>query len=188
MTTTGDPGRAETIRLTDGWTARVRTGVLTDVPGLPEPESWREFLTQLVTVPEALPGYAVLKSSRGSEVFRATFSTGDRSITVVAKQSRLHSLRRRLSAMTQGTRESRNYRKSMKLLAAGFATPQPLALLERRRPKREAWLITEFLPDVHDLDHVAREWLQQALRHIMLRSAPYMSSTGALPSPSTGGS
>ncbi|MCH9010857.1 MAG: hypothetical protein IIC21_09550, partial [Chloroflexi bacterium] len=124
---------------------------------LPEPEAWRGFLTQLVTAPEALPGYAMLKSSRGSEVFRATLTTGDRSIAVVGKQSRLYSLRRRLSAMTQGLRETRNFRKGARLIAAGIDTALPLALVTRHSPRREAWLITEFLADVVNLDQVARD-------------------------------
>lgn len=159
MTTAGDAGRVETIRLPDGWSARVLTGARVGDADLPEPEAWRPFLAQLVTAPQTLPGYAVLKSSRGSEVFRATLTTGDRSIRVVAKQSRLKNLRRKLSAMCQGLRETRNFRKGARLLAAGIDTALPLALITRRGPRREAWLITEFLADVVDLDQVARDMI-----------------------------
>lgn len=159
MTTSGDTDRLESIQLSNGWSARVLTGARVGDGDLPEPEAWRSFLTQLVTAPEALPGHAVLKSSRGSEVFRATLATCDRSITVVAKQSRLKSLRRKLSAMMQGLRETRNFRKATKLLAAGIDTALPLALVTRRSPRREAWLITEFLTDVVDLGRVARDMI-----------------------------
>lgn len=164
MTTPGDIARIETIRLSGGWRGKVLTGpVRGPKPAsgesqhrtLPDPDHWRAFLQKLITAPDALPDYAVLKFSRGGKVFRATFAIGECSIAVIAKQSRLSGLRKHLSVAFSGTREARNFRRGLTLFASGVSTALPLAWLERRRPRREAWLITEFLDDLVDLDQVA---------------------------------
>lgn len=163
MKTPDNIPRIESIRLPDGWTARVLTGQASrsatlngehsDV-ALPDTTQWRGFLTGIVTAPTTLSDYTVLKYSGGGEVFRATMRDGPCSIAVIAKQSRLTGWRRRLSAALTGTRESRNFNRGLALCLAGVETALPLALLERHQPRREAWLITEFLEGLVDLDQV----------------------------------
>ena len=164
MKTPDNIPRIEPIRLQDGWTGRVLTGHASrsaTLSGdrsevtLPDTTQWQEFLTRIVAAPTTVPDYTVLKYSDGGQVFRATMRDGQCTIAVIAKQSRLTGWRRRLSAALAGTRESRNFNRGLALRLAGVETALPLALLERHQPQREAWLITEFLEGLVDLDQVA---------------------------------
>ena len=129
---------------------------------LPGKAQWQPVLAQLVSNRESLPNYTVLKYSRTGEVFRAQLAVGDRPLDVIGKQSRVYRRGWRMVLPFAQTREARNFDRALTLLRAGINTALPLAVLERRSPKREAWLITEFVPGLVDLDQVALGRLPQS--------------------------
>lgn len=164
------------IRLPGGWSGRVMTGTThalrpDAVPlTLPTIERWRSELVKLVSDPASLPGYETLKYSKDGEVFRARIEfegrgadpetqtnaiVRTRHLDVIGKHSRVHGLGRRLAAVFGRTRERRNFALGLTLQRASINTATPLALIQRRRPHREAWLVTMYLEDVMDLDQVA---------------------------------
>jgi hypothetical protein len=165
----GDAAIIESIRLPGGWTGRVVTRwgppLAQDLvaAGLPTGEQWRAYLGRLVVDPAALPGYETLKYSKDGRVFRARLDLGgDASGTdsttagldIIAKQSRPRHLGRRVAAALGRTRERRNFERGLSLLRAGIKTAPPLALIERKRPRREAWLVTTYLPHIVDLAQI----------------------------------
>jgi len=145
------------ISLPGGWSGRVLMGCHDVSPyetvhlKLPTHEQWRSQLTRLADDPTSLPGHKLLKYSKDGEVFRARLAAGDGSIDVIGKQSQTRGFRRRLA-------------RALKLLAIGVNTALPLATIERRRPRREAWLVTACIPDPVDLDHVALQLLPRLER------------------------
>ena len=99
------------------------------------------------TDPPHLSGYALLKYSASAHVFRADAPPGIGVAQVVCKLSRASSWGRFASS-----RASKNARRAQVLLSAGIGTAKPLAVLERGR---ESWLISEYLPELVDLDQFA---------------------------------
>lgn len=150
----------ELIHLPDGWIGRVLTrcqGVAShhaEPLELPDVNQWRGWLGELIANPAGMPGYAALKYSKTGEVFRARLPVGDKAIDVICKQSRLRGLRRRIAGMLRPSRARRNFDRALSLLRADINTARPLALIERRLRRGETWLISEYLPDLIDLDHV----------------------------------
>ena len=155
--------RVESIELADGWSGRVLVGcdVLREsrplgvATTLPNRDQWIPVLEKLVADRENLPDYTLLKYSAGGEVFRARLPFGERSVEIIAKQNRMRSLGRRVSAFLVGSRETRNFDRARTLLDLGIDTALPLVELRRRRGTGEAWLIAEYVPDLVDLDQVA---------------------------------
>ncbi|MGD2108984.1 MAG: lipopolysaccharide kinase InaA family protein [Phycisphaerae bacterium] len=153
----------ERLALANGWRGWVLTScdddgrAAGDSP-LPNINAWEAWLSGLVGNPSKLAGYAVLKYSKTGEVCRALLPGVDGGREVVCKQSRRRGVRR-VVGMFRKSRARRGYERALRLLAAGIHTAQPLALLERRFPSSEAWLVSEYIPDLVDLDHVA-------LRHL----------------------
>ncbi len=148
------------VQLPGGWSGLVFIGPRfpaagSEAVGALDAAQWKPALAQLVLDREALPGYARLKCSEGVEVFRATVEAGTQCVEIVGKHSRARGLSRRLAQALGRGRQRRNFHRALMLSEAGIRTPRPVALVERRWPSREAWLITEFVPDVADLDHVA---------------------------------
>ncbi len=165
----------QTITLPDGWSGRVVTriraaeygkndlcrplyaaprGLKSAARPLPTVQQWETLLHQLTTDPTGLPGHTLLKYSRNGEVFRAKLAADDGAIDVICKQSRVRAFYQRLGSAFVGSREHRNFDRALTLLEAGINTAVPLAVIQRRRPRREAWLVTEFVPDLVDLDQV----------------------------------
>ncbi|MGB2986263.1 MAG: lipopolysaccharide kinase InaA family protein [Phycisphaerae bacterium] len=155
----------EPIDLAGGWSGLVLTRCQLAAPesetrrSLPAVAPWKTWLHQLVSDPSALSGYAMLKYSKDGVVFRARMTIGDGSLDLICRQSRGHGLRRRLATLFRPSRERRNFHRALALLEADINTALPLALIERRRPRREAWLVTEFVPDLVDLDQVVLQLL-----------------------------
>ena len=139
------------LQLSGGWLVTRPV----DPSGARDADLWLSMLQTVVTHREALPGYTVLKYSQTVEVFRATPTIGDRSIDLIGKRSRPDGLLNRLAYRLGYTRQQRNFRQAIALLQIGINTAKPLALLEQRSSKRQAWLITEFVPDLVDLDQIA---------------------------------
>jgi tRNA A-37 threonylcarbamoyl transferase component Bud32 len=131
------------------------------VPNLPTPEQWHPLLRQLVADRAALPAYTTLKYSNHAEVFRTRFESSGGSFDLIVKQTRPCGFRNRLAGAFRMSREHRSFYRALMLLEAGVNTPLPLAMLERRSPRPEAWLVTEFVPDLVDLDQVALRLLPQ---------------------------
>lgn len=155
----------ESITLSDGWRGRVLTSYRHAAQDqeasrrLPGPEEWRNPLNELAGDATSLPGYSSLKYSQGGEVFRAHLEVGGETIDIIAKQSRPRGTGRRFANMFRPSRARRNFRRGLELLRAGINTALPLVQLERGALHREAWLITEFVPDLVDLDRVASQVL-----------------------------
>ncbi|MFQ5494940.1 MAG: lipopolysaccharide kinase InaA family protein [Phycisphaerae bacterium] len=154
------------VNLPGGWSGRVVTvcpsprAALVAPRCLPTLEQWLPVLRQLITDASALPGRAVLKSSRDVRVIRAEVPCGQGLLPIICKQTRARGLRRRAARRLQGSRERRNFARAVTLLGAGIRTPLPLALIERRSPS-SAWLITHFVADLVDLDEMALRVLPQ---------------------------
>ena len=162
------------LRLDKDWIARVLVGYAGVppqsglVPHLPGEEDWRELLNRFIADPEGVDGREVLKCSNKGEVFLARLTwlvvRGDeehranaawsRAIDVVCKRTASSGLGRRMLGPFRRSRERIQFGRAFILLRSGIATAWPLALLERRRPSREAWLITAFVPDLVDLDRL----------------------------------
>ena len=151
----------QTLRSTRGWSALVVTGADGFAPEpaatsrLPAVDDWRSLLDALTDNPEATPGYAVLKYSKGGDVFRGQLAWRGGLLDVVCKRFTVRSFGRRLLAAVRPSRGRVNFDRGLALLRAGIATALPLAVVERRAPHRECWLITEYVPDAVDLAQVA---------------------------------
>lgn len=148
--------QTEPIELCEGWSGAVLTGVDSQSaapprPGLPRREDWRDFLTRLAAGSQAIPGYQPLKVSPSVEVVRGRLAFGDDAIEVVCKQARAAARGRGLRGW-RVSRERRNFDRAIALLSRGLDTALPLACIERRGPRRAAWLVTQFIPDLLDLD------------------------------------
>lgn len=161
MARTADKARVIQLTLANGWSVSVVTsadglgpGTVPDKP-IPTADNWRSLLETLTDDPASMPGYEVLKYSKGNEVFRARLAWRSQSLEVVCKQFGGRGFWRRVFAAWRPSKERVNFDRGLTLLHAGIATALPLAVVERRRPRREAWLVTEFIPDAVDLDQVA---------------------------------
>jgi len=154
----------DTIELDQAWSADVLvscSGLDRDCAigtHLPNADAWRAFLNAFLKDATLMPGYGLLKYSRAGEVCRVSFPLPSGECTVVCKRSRVLGLRR-LWSRFRPSRERRNFDRGFALLRSGIDTALPLAVIERRGPRREAWLITEFLADVVDLDQIASRFL-----------------------------
>ncbi|MCK4657932.1 MAG: hypothetical protein KAV82_00280 [Phycisphaerae bacterium] len=157
------PVHVKSLSLADGWAALVVTGVggAAAAIELPAVDDWRVLLERLSDDPTALPGHAVLKWSEKGVVLRARLEWAGKSVAVVCKRSRVRGFRRRMFAAWRPCKERVNFERGLALLRAGIATAFPLAVLQRRGSCAEAWLITEFVEDVVDLDQVALVLLPQ---------------------------
>ncbi len=155
---------AVSIALSGGWSGRVLVEDRAASParagggGLPDCGSWRPWLEQLIAHPADLPGYSVLKFSKTAEVFRAGLAwsggANDRRMDVICKRATIGGFGRGLLARWRPSRARRNFDRGLALLRAGIGTALPLATLERRARPGEAWLVTEHLADLVDLDLV----------------------------------
>lgn len=121
----------------------------------PTMEQLRLFLQQLVSDQTRLSGYTVLKFSKTGEVCKAQCDTNRGSINVVCKQNRPIGLMKNLLQWGRTLREQKNFKRGLSLWRAGIGTARPLAYIKNKSSQRRAWLITEFLPDLLDLD----QWL-----------------------------
>jgi len=130
---------------------------------------WRAWLVQLVSDPSALLGYQVLKYSRTREVVRARLpaerGTPDEDLEVVCKHSEVEGWGRRLLRASRCSRAHRDFDRARMLPRIGIDTARPLALLEKRLSPRSAWLVTEYLANVVDLDQAALNLLPQCPPH-----------------------
>ncbi len=122
---------------------------------LPKARDWPSMIEQLLTKPEDLVGYQQLKYSDKGEVFRGTLHSGERQLAVVCKRSRLSGFRGLVSRWLGWSRERRDFECAVNLIRYGISTAWPLALIDRRRPQRESWLITAYLDGAIDLDQMA---------------------------------
>lgn len=152
----GSAFRTVAIDLGSGWAGRL----LIDPAGrFPDRfDAWRDWLGQLVTDSSGLPECKVLKYSRTSEVLRAKFVTPSRGAhpapEVVCKYARAGGLARQALARWRPSRARRNFDCALALLDSGIGTALPLAAIEQRRRPWGAWLVTEFLENLCDLDQI----------------------------------
>lgn len=157
----------QSLALAGGWSASVVTGVQGFAPstaaasGLPTTDDWRSLLEAFIRDPAALPGRELLKCSEKGEILRGQLAWSGRSLEVICKRFKVRGFWRRRLATWRPSKERVNFDRGAALLRAGIATALPLAVLERKSPRREGWLITEFLAGVVDLDRVALVLLPQ---------------------------
>jgi len=152
-TSSGDAAAVQPIRLSGGWSGRVVTRIGEDEVlniGL-----WEALLAAVVSAPEGLPGFEMLKSSKAGSVFAVVVDAPRGARRVICKCGKPRGPWRRAGAMIRASRARKNWDRGAELLAAGIATPRPLALLERKGWGSQDWLITEAIEDVVDLDQVA---------------------------------
>lgn len=114
----------------------------------------QEIAERIISDPSTLEGYSVLKYSKHGDVFRAGVESSGGLVEIVGKRSSAVGWRRRLRAMVRLSRARRNFDQAFQLLTVGIPTARPLILLERRRPHCESWIVTEFVPNLVDLDQV----------------------------------
>ncbi len=138
------------IELAGGWRARVRSAGLEPQPTLAQ---WRAFCERLVTEPAAMPAVVPLKISASVEVFRTHVDTDRGRLEVVCKSARGGGVFQRLRRRWFGPRERRAVDRARRLAELGVATARPLALLERGGDP--GWLISEYVPDLLDLERIA---------------------------------
>ncbi len=159
--------RHSRVRLGEGWAGSVLTACAGGELGgdadddWPTRSQWTEWLRRLVQSPGLLPGYEVLKQSGKGEVIRARIELSDRRIDVVCKRGAVRGMGRRFVAMFRKSKARSQFDKALGLLRAGIRTPLPLACLRRGFGGREAWLVTTFVPDAVDLDHIALSLLSR---------------------------
>ncbi len=122
---------------------------------------WAEWLTLLIRAPDSLPGYEVLKQSGKGEVIRAHIELPSRRLEVVCKRGAIRRIGQRFLAMFRRSGAHRQFAKALGLLKAGIRTPLPLACLKRGFGGGEAWLVTTFVADAVDLDHIALSLLSR---------------------------
>lgn len=147
------------IDLPDGWIGYTPSEQAPARQGTLEPPALRETFSSLVQClardPSCLPGYEIWKCSGHGMVFTAHWPTPTETVAFVAKQSRATGPWHQMRNLFAPSREHRNYRRALALLAAGVNTAVPLALFVHRRRRQESWLLTRFVPNLVDLDHVA---------------------------------
>ena len=133
----------------------VSISVPLEIPALPALVEWQSYAERLTGDPSSLPGYRALKYSSDGEMFRARFVASQATIDVVCKRVGRHRPTRRLAAGLARSRLARNFHGAMELLGAGINTALPLAWIARRSGGGEEWLVSQFVPDLVDLDLVA---------------------------------
>jgi hypothetical protein len=170
--------RFETIKLRGEWSALVlaecqfvapnETDLTTpNIGALPTISEWPTLLERLLNAPADLVDYALLKYSDSGEVFRATLDWPGGSRPIVAKQSRPRGWLQRALGKAKfyfapaALRARRNFQRALRLLDAGINTAIPLALIEHRGAPEAAWLVSEYIDGLVDLDHVALSLLSR---------------------------
>lgn len=161
----GAPSRTicehERVRLPGGWSGQVMTGCSGQYAGdgsadsWPNAEQWCEWLAQLVSAPDRLPGYAVLKQSGKGHVFRARLDLPQGALEVVCKRSPVRGVARRALQIFRLSASRTQHERALGLLRARVRTALPLGYLERGLTRSEAWSITKFVDGAVDLDRIA---------------------------------
>ncbi len=146
---------ARPITLPGGWIGHVAPLDFSE-------DDWGKGLLKLVAEPGSLPNRVVLKSSKTVQVLSATLMVGNRPINVVCKQSVAASFRQRCASRLRGSRERRHWNRALNLIRRGVPTAMPLAIIECSQPQPQAWIVSEQLADVLDIEHVAAGLIGEA--------------------------
>lgn len=148
------------ITLDDRWRGRVLTrwelpdGLRSGTFAPPTLEDWRRVLNHMLQSGANASERVSLKRSSTSQVFRTRLSVRSWALDVVCKQSQAPGAFRGVLAQFRGSRERQTFDRGLALLRVGIPTALPLAVLERCWPRKEAWLITEAVPNPADLERV----------------------------------
>jgi len=166
------PHNIQPIQLPGGWSGSVVTASSSGDASrdrLPSLSQWNDILSDLVAGRSQPDQRTMLKRSSDICVFRVNITAGDASMDVVCKHSvtssRLKSLIRRL----RRSPERKTFENALFLVDVGVNTPRPLALLERRGPRSQSWLITRAVPQAVDLERIASGLIWDLDPHDMLR-------------------
>jgi len=147
------------LRLGGGWRGHVFLQAKHAVPGSRAStltfsvEQWRDWLADPLSWVRPGGAWQMIKDSHSGTVCRAALPT-DPPLPVVVKRTRARNLARRISLALRASRGLRTWRRGYALIHRDMPTARPLAVLERRRLGLvvDGILITEALPDAHDLD------------------------------------
>jgi len=121
-----------------------------------ERRQWETWLRDPLAWLRPQEAWQTLKASHSATVCLRSLPVGPEPLPVVCKRSLARSLRRRISLMFRESRNLRTWRRGYALIHRDMPTARPLAVLERRRfgLLLDSIVITEALPDAHDLDAV----------------------------------
>lgn len=134
-------------------------GVFAPSKTVPNSEEFCLFLQKLIQNPRSLDGLEVLKYSETVRVYKAKCQTGDTCFEVVCKQSLRRGGWKEWVSRWRGPREWRNFFRGLALLRAGILTARPIAFVECRKGVQQAWLVTEYVSGLADLERVASDFL-----------------------------
>ncbi len=153
-------GASSAIVRTDSFTSVCEPNKPIVVPTLDE---WRFFLPRFLgAFKDTSPNFDAksLKHSKDSDISHVHFGQGSGS-SLVCRHSSINSLQDRLHVAIRGTREQRLFDLATRVLQLGIPTATPVALIERQKPKRDGWLLTEHIGKMQDLDRVCLSSLHQ---------------------------
>lgn len=128
------------IRLPSGWRGVARARAEDIGP-------WQTFLEKLVGEESRVPGCVVLKFAEDRRLLRAEHPLGDGRVACRFIVER--GLVSKIGARSSAAR--RDFARWVDLARSGVATAAPLAFVERTSPRRESWLVTQFIDDAQDL-------------------------------------
>lgn len=115
--------------------------------------SEQQALAPLLADPDSVfSGQPLLKDGGGSTVTRVTVDGRE----LVVKRYNIKSTSHWLKRFWRPSRAWHSWLAGWRLMFLGIATPQPLAMIERRVGplRREAWLVTEYCPGRNLLEHL----------------------------------
>ncbi len=150
----------EPISLAGGWSGhvlvnwRLADGTVSTESFQPSVDDWRESLERLTSDWTSMPACETLKSSRTAETIRCTMRLCSKPIDVICKHHVASTRNEAVAWRFFGSRERRTWNVGLELLRQGVPTALPRVVIERRRPRAEAWLVTEAIPRAIDLDSV----------------------------------
>jgi tRNA A-37 threonylcarbamoyl transferase component Bud32 len=150
------------VRIPGGWRGHVFLCAKHTVPGsrastmVFNRRQWETWMRNPLDWLRPAQASHMLKDSHSATVCRHSLPIQPDPLPVVCKRSLARSLRRRLSLMLRESRNLRTWRRGYALINRDMPTARPLAVLERRRlgVLVDSIVITEALPDAHDLDAV----------------------------------
>ncbi len=135
-------------------------------------KQWEAWLADPLRWMHAHEPWQMLKDSHTAMVCRRSLPVGPEPLPVICKRPRARTWARRLSSLFRESRNLRTWRRGYALIHRDLPTARPLAVLERRRfgLRTDSLLITEALPDAHDLDAVIATELTRLSPRALYRS------------------
>lgn len=149
------------ISMRDGWRAHLFLEAKHAVEGSPASlarlttDQWKQWLQRPEDWSAGIDRAYVIKDSPTALVYRTRLPAGDgANIDVVCKRSIPRNWIKRLALRVRPSRPMLTWRLANALLNRQIPTARPLALAERRRHGQvlDAFILTEYIENAHDLD------------------------------------